>query len=61
MDIINTVFPVFQGFPSTVGKPPFSPGAGINEAHPVGTEAGDLAPGAGVPIDVKTSNLTTRP
>jgi hypothetical protein len=65
-DIINTVFPVYQGLLPLPYKLPFSPGAGINEIHPVGTEAGDLAPGVGLAIEVKASNLgsqtlTTRP
>ena len=55
-NIINTVFPVTQGFDSvpTEVRPPFSPGAGINETHPVGVEAGDLAPGVGVAVDSPT-------
>ncbi len=52
-NIINTVFPVNQGFDSvpTEVRPPFSPGAGINEVHPVGVEAGDAAPGLGVAFE----------
>ena len=51
--IINTIFPVNQGFdtvPAEV-RPPFSPGAGINEVHPVGVEAGNVAPGVGVAVE----------
>lgn len=49
-NIINTVFPVNQGFDSLAAevKPPFSPGAGIDNVHPVGVEAGDVAPGVGL-------------
>jgi hypothetical protein len=43
------------------GREAFSPGPGINNLHPVGTEAGNLAPGNGLAIDVKASNLTARP
>lgn len=61
-NIINTVFPVYQGFDSLPAevKPPFSPGPGINEFQPV-TDAGNNAPGFGLAIEVKASNLTLRP
>ena len=49
-------------------RPPFSPGPGINEVHPVGVEAGDVAPGLGtafdkpsersIPASVSAPNLT---
>jgi len=48
--VINTIFPVYQGLdglPVEV-KDPYSPGPGVNNAHPVGVEAGDVAPGLGV-------------
>lgn len=48
--IVNTVFPVTQGFdtvPAMVA-PPFSPGGGVNNTHPAGTEANIAAPGVGV-------------
>jgi len=53
-NIINTVFPVRQGFDSVPRevKPPFSPGAGINEVHPVGIEANAGAPGVGTAVNV---------
>jgi hypothetical protein len=53
-NIINTVFPVYQGFDSvpTEVKQPSSPGPGINEVHPVGVEAGDVAPGIGTAANV---------
>jgi hypothetical protein len=62
-NIINTVFPVVQGFDSVPAevRPPKSPGAGINEVHPVGVEAQDLAPGIGVATEVRASNIVTRP
>jgi hypothetical protein len=52
-NIINPVFPNLQGFDSvpTEVRPPSSPGAGINETHPVGVEAGDLAPGVGTAVN----------
>ena len=53
-NIINTVFPVRQGFDSVPAevRPPFSPGAGINEVHPVGVEANAGAPGVGTAVNV---------
>jgi hypothetical protein len=53
-NIINTVFPVYQGFDSvpTEVRPPLSPGAGINEVHPAGVEAGTAAPGVGTALNV---------
>ena len=69
-NIINTIFPVRQGFDSvpTEVRPPFSPGPGVNEVHPVGVEAGDVAPGLGTasdnpskgggPASVSAPNLT---
>jgi hypothetical protein len=62
-NIINTVFPVTQGFDSVAkdARPSFSPGAGINEVHPVGVEAQELAPGLGVTTEIKASNLVLRP
>lgn len=62
-NIINTVFPVYQGFdsvPATVA-PPYSPGAGENEVHPAGEEGNVLAPGRGLPTEVRASNLTQIP
>lgn len=62
-NIIDIVFPVVQGegsVPKEV-RPPQSPGAGVNEVHPVGTEAQTLAPGVGVPTEVRASNIVTRP
>ena len=52
-NIVNTIFPVRQGFDSvpTEVRPPFSPGPGINEVHPVGVEAGSVAPGVGTAFD----------
>jgi hypothetical protein len=58
--IINTIFPVNQGFdtvPVEV-RPPFSPGPGINEIHPVGVEAGNVAPGVGVAVDKPSEKST---
>jgi hypothetical protein len=59
-NIINTVFPVNQGFDSvpTEVRPPFSPGPGINEVHPVGVEAGDVAPGLGTAANNPAKNST---
>lgn len=53
-NIINTVFPVLQGFDSVPQevRPPFSPGAGIGEVHPVGVEANAAAPGVGTAVNV---------
>lgn len=48
--VINTIFPADQGFdglPVEV-KDPYSPGPGVNNEHPVGIEAGSVAPGLGV-------------
>ena len=55
-NIINTIFPVNQGFDTVPVEvhPPFSPGPGINEVHPVGVEAGDVAPGLGTALDNPT-------
>jgi hypothetical protein len=52
-NIINTIFPVRQGFDSvpTEVRPPFSPGPGVSEVHPVGVEAGSVAPGLGTASD----------
>jgi hypothetical protein len=58
--IINTIFPVRQGFdtvPAEV-RPPFSPGASINEVHPVGVEAGDVAPGVGIAVEKPSKKST---
>jgi hypothetical protein len=59
-NIINTVFPVRQGFDTvpTEVHPPFSPGAGINEVHPVGVEAGSVAPGLGTAINNPSKKST---
>lgn len=49
--IINTIFPVKQGFdtvPSEV-KPPYSPGPGVPSYGAGEVDAGDVAPGLGVP------------
>lgn len=53
-NIINTVFPVAQGFDSLPAEiiPPFSPGAGANNFHPAGVEANAQAPGVGLPVQV---------
>lgn len=50
MQIINTIFPVTQGFDTVPVNaiPPFSPGGGTNNEHPVGVEANQVAPGVGV-------------
>ena len=69
-NIINPVFPNTQGFDSvpTEVRPPFSPGAGVNNTHPVGVEAGSVAPGlgtaknspseGGTPASVSAPNVT---
>jgi hypothetical protein len=59
-NIINPVFPNLQGFDSvpTEVRPPFSPGPGINEAHPVGVEAGSTAPGLGTAADGSVERST---
>lgn len=59
-NIINTVFPVNQGFDSvpTEVRPPFSPGPGVGEIHPVGVEAGDVAPGVGTASDNPSKKST---
>ena len=52
---INTVFPVNQGFggvPANVVDP-YSSGPGVNNEHPVGVEAGSVAPGVGIAETVK--------
>jgi hypothetical protein len=61
-NIIDTVFPVTQGFDSVPKevRPPASPGAGTNEFFPV-TEGQTLAPGIGVPAEVRASCIVTRP
>lgn len=62
-NIVNTVFPVYQGFdsvPATVA-PPYSPGPGTSEVHPAGVQANDLAPGVGLPTEVRASTLTRLP
>jgi hypothetical protein len=48
--IVNTIFPVTQGFDSVPAdvRPPYSPGAGANNSHPAGVEAGTEAPGLGL-------------
>ena len=58
--IINTIFPVNQGFDTvpTEVRPPFSPGAGIDNVHPVGVEAGDIAPGGGVAVERPSEKST---
>ena len=58
--IINTIFPVNQGFDTvpTEVRPPFSPGPGIDEIHPVGVEAGDFAPGVGVAVEKPSEKST---
>jgi hypothetical protein len=58
--IINTIFPVRQGFDTvpTEVRPPFSPGAGINEVHPVGVEASNVAPGVGVTVEKPSEKST---
>ena len=50
-NIINTVFPVTQGFDSVPAevRPPYSPGAGINDVNESVVKAGEEAPGVGVP------------
>jgi hypothetical protein len=50
-NIIDTVFPVAQGFDSvpTEVHPPFSPGAGTNNENESVVKAGEEAPGVGVP------------
>jgi hypothetical protein len=59
-NIINTVFPVYQGFDSvpTEVRPPFSPGPGVKNTHPVGVEAGDVAPGLGTAADSPSEGRT---
>ena len=59
-NIINTVFPVNQGFDSvpTEVRPPFSPGPGVRNTHPVGVEAGDVAPGVGTAVDSPSEGRT---
>lgn len=59
-NIINTVFPVAQGFDSLPKEviPPASPGAGTNNFHPAGTEANTQAPGLGIPVQVPSFTRT---
>ena len=59
-NIINTVFPVIQGFDSLPAEiiPPFSPGAGAHNFHPAGTEASVQAPGLGLPVQVPSFTKT---
>lgn len=59
-NLINTVFPVTQGFDSvpTEVHPPFSPGSGANNFHPVGVEANSLAPGVGLAVQVPSFTRT---
>jgi hypothetical protein len=59
-NLINTVFPVAQGFDSVPkdARPPFSPGAGSNNAHPAGVEANTQAPGIGLPTQVPSFTRT---
>lgn len=53
-NIIDTVFPVRQGFDSVPAdvRPPKSPGAGANNVHPAGVEPNQQAPGRGVPAQI---------
>lgn len=58
-NVINTVFPVIQGFDSVPRKLPPNPQP--SEVFPLGVEGQELAPGVGVATEVKASNIVTRP
>ena len=58
--IINTIFPVRQGFDSvpTEVRPPFSPGPGVPSRNGGEVDAGREAPGVGVPTGTSPAKTT---